>query len=103
MKRPSSGVSSRSAAILTMDVPGLASEDVDVTVEGHVLRVSGERTRTELEDATSHRRERRFGRFQRSFRLSAALNPGETLAAVAEGVLTVTIPKSTQGNPKSTP
>ena len=83
------------ALVLVMDVPGLRSEDVEVLVEDRVLKISGARARPTPEDATQHRRERRFGSFSRSFRLGTALDPADTVAGVEEGVLTVTVPKST--------
>ncbi len=82
------------ALTLTMDVPGLSSDDVQVIVEDRVLKITGSRPKPKSEEVTIHRAERRFGSFSRSFRLGPKLNPSETTADVAEGVLTVSIPKS---------
>jgi len=84
------------ALTLTMDVPGLRSEDVEVAVEHRVLKIEATRTRPTLDGETSHRRERRFGTFSRSFRLGPSLDPSGTAAGVVDGVLTVTVPKSAE-------
>ncbi|MDP6944385.1 MAG: Hsp20/alpha crystallin family protein [Myxococcota bacterium] len=84
------------ALTLTMDVPGLRSEDVEIVVEDRVLKVSGVRHRPEVEGAVAHRRERRFGRFDRSFRLGTTLDASGTVANVVDGLLTVTVPKSAE-------
>ena len=84
---------------LTIDVPGLRSEDVEILVEDRVLRVQGSRPQPELEGTVSHRQERRFGDFSRSFRLGSSLDPSGTVAGVVDGVLTVTIPKSPESKP----
>lgn len=82
------------ALTLTMDVPGLTSEDVQVVVEDRVLKISGARPEPDHGEVTVHRAERSFGTFDRSFRLGPKLNPSETTADVHDGVLTVSIPKS---------
>ena len=84
------------ALTLTMDVPGLRSEDVEIVVEDRVLKVSGVRHQPETEGATAHRRERRFGRFSRSFRLGTTLDASGAVANVVDGLLTVTVPKSAE-------
>ena len=84
---------------LTVDVPGLRSEDVEIVVEDRVLRVKGARARPEGDGALVHRQERRFGDLSRSFRLGSSLDPSGTVAGVVDGVLTVTIPKSAESKP----
>ena len=87
------------ALVITMDVPGLTSEDIEVSIEEQILTISGERKRPEQPEGTQRRSRRRFGSFNRRFRLGAALNPGETHAQVAEGVLTLRIPKLPERQP----
>ena len=87
------------ALTLTMDLPGLTSSDIEVTVDDRILTIKGTRSRPEREGATTHRQERRFGRFKRTFRLGRSLDPTGTEATVAEGLLTVTVPKSAESKP----
>lgn len=84
---------------LTLDVPGLRSDDIDLVIEDGVLQITGGRQRLEHEGGVTHRQERRFGTFNRSFRLGSSLDPSGTTAGVVDGVLTVTIPKSAEGKP----
>jgi len=80
-------------------LPGLTSSEVEVTVEDRILTVTGARPRPEREGTTTHRQERRFGRFKRTFRLGASLDASATKATVADGLLTVTVPKSAESKP----
>ena len=55
------------------ELPGLAEKDVEITVEGNVLSITGEKTEeTEVNKKDFHRRERSYGRFARRI----ALPPG---------------------------
>lgn len=84
-----------------MEIPGVSPEDVDVTVENRVLTVSGE-TRDEPMEA-GYRRwlgERRFGSFQRSFRLPEYVDADEVDAHFEDGVLAMTLPKVEEAKPR---
>jgi len=87
------------ALTVTMDVPGLTSEDIEISVEDHVLTIGGRRERPEWPEGTERRAQRRFGEFTRRFRLGPTLDPSETHAQVSDGVLTVTIPKLPERQP----
>ena len=55
---------------MLLDIPAVAAQDVKVSVEDNLLTISGEIPSEEAsEQVTQHRRERRVGRFSRSFRL----------------------------------
>ena len=80
-----------------MDLPGLKPEDVNIEIVGNTLRISGERKEEKEEkNETYHRVERRSGSFSRSVTLPCAVKEGEVTAEYANGVLTVTMPKSEQ-------
>ena len=87
-------VESEDALIVTMDLPGLSAEDIDVVVEDGVLNIRGKRPQPEREGVTVHRRERPFGEFHRTLKLGRRLDAKATEADVDLGVLRVTIPKS---------
>ena len=56
--------------VLTADIPGLTKKDIKVNVANGKLSISGERTyETDQENDNYHYRERRFGTFDRSFKL----------------------------------
>jgi HSP20 family protein len=81
--------------VVTASVPGAKPEDLTVEINKGVLTIRGE-SKTEHEETkgTWHLQERRVGSVQRTITLPAAVYDDEAKAALAEGVLTVTIPKS---------
>ncbi len=84
------------ALVLTMDLPGVRKEDVDISITDDELRVVAERkTETEVAEKDFHKRERTYKRFERSVTLPVNIKVEETKARLAEGVLEVTLPKET--------
>lgn len=83
------------------ELPGIKSEDLDISITGDSLTVTGERKLpVENSGATYHRRERDAGRFSRILTLPGLVN-GEAIGAkMAEGVLTVVLPKAEAAKPK---
>ena len=87
-------------------VPGVSPDDVEITVIGDRLRISGERRDdSEGRDPNSRwiLRERRFGSFERSVTLPAAVKPESASAEFRDGVLTITLPKADEARPRSIP
>lgn len=86
---------------IVADVPGVKSSDISVEAEGDRLRLSVKRERPEgIKDEQHHRRERPFGEFTRELQLPAGLNTEEVNAKLADGVLTVTLPKAEAAKPR---
>jgi len=87
---------------ITAEVPGLTEKDVDVSLAGDTLTVKGEK-RQEREQKTGNYRltERSYGAFRRSFMLPEGVDREKIAASVANGVLTVTLPKTPQAKPKA--
>ena len=82
---------------LTVELPGMSSDDVTVSVENGVLSISGEKKQvTEADDHESnyHLVERRYGSFERTFRLPRSVDSDKVEAKFENGLLNVTIPKS---------
>ncbi len=80
--------------LITADVPGVNSKDIDVTLEDGVLSIKGERnTEKELSEAGYRRRERTHGTFLRQFTLPDTVDANSISATARDGVLEVTIPK----------
>ena len=79
------------ALTITVELPGMAREDVQVELEGNVLTISGDR-KTGLDDRQSCfcRRERPCGPFARSLALPPS-DHRELSAALRDGVLTVKV------------
>jgi HSP20 family protein len=79
-----------------MDVPGLRSENLEIELENDTLTIRGERPFPYArEDGAGpvRRVERGFGRFERTLRVPAGLDPDSVQAELADGVLTLRIPK----------
>jgi HSP20 family protein len=83
-------------------LPGLKPEDLDVSVQGNVLTVSGElkSEETEQEQRTYHVRERRYGRFSRQVNLPAGIRGDQIQASLENGILAVHIPKAEEMKPR---
>ncbi|HVO80310.1 MAG TPA: Hsp20/alpha crystallin family protein [Terriglobales bacterium] len=82
------------AFTVTAELPGLAAEDVDVSLEGRTLVIKGEKQQeTKTEEKNYHLTERTYGAFERSFYLPDGVDADAISASVAKGVLAVTLPK----------
>jgi HSP20 family protein len=88
------------ALVLMADVPGLAEKDLTITLHDDVLSVSGVRPVTTPQGYTVHRQERRTLRFQRTFALPVKVKAEEVSAAIKDGVLTITLPKAPEAQPR---
>lgn len=88
------------AITVTAELPGLTEKDVEVTLHDGVLTLKGEK-REEKTDAEAHVTERRYGRFQRSFRLPDGVDEAAVTANVDNGVLKVVAPKNPAAVPKA--
>lgn len=89
------------AFTIHVELPGVASDDVDVSLEENVLTISGERRFYDDREAEGFRRvERSFGRFHRAIRLPDRVDPTGVKAVQRDGVLTVTAPKSEDAKPR---
>ena len=86
--------------VLTAEVPGLKSDEIEVTVEHDRLTLSGERRIETPQEASLHRVERRGGSFRRTLQLPGELDADKVEASYRNGVLRVRIPKAAQHQPR---
>jgi len=104
LRAPSADVMETQDEIRVMvELPGMRPEDVDVSLENHVLTISGEKKEERQEggkDDRWHLSERRYGRFSRSFVLPQEVEQDRIAASFENGVLNVTIPKSERVKPR---
>jgi HSP20 family protein len=83
------------------ELPGLKADDLDISVTGDTLSISGERKiPAEDERAQYHRREREAGKFSRIVSLPAQVDTGKVEARCTDGVLTVILPRAEAAKPK---
>lgn len=79
---------------VTAEVPGFDPKDLEMTVMGNTLTLSGERKAEVPENVTWHRRERGMGKFLRTIDLPVEIDSEHVKADYQDGVLTVTLPKA---------
>lgn len=83
--------------VFRADLPGVRPGDVKVSLHGDTLTLRGERKReSEKKDGASHRIERAFGAFERTFTLHAPVQGDQVKAAFKDGVLEITVPKAAE-------
>ena len=80
--------------VLTIEVPGLAREHIDIHAEESRIVIRGERVGTQAPCEQYHRVERGHGRFSRAFMLPEPIDVDSVSAELNDGLLTVTIPKA---------
>lgn len=78
---------------ITVALPGMRKEDIDISFENNTITISGERELKEENGTKYHRIESRFGKFERSLPLPNVIDEENITANYENGVLTVTVPK----------
>jgi HSP20 family protein len=87
--------------VITMELPGVSLDDVDISVEDSTLVVRGERKFYREQDEDSFLRiERRFGEFTRSLTLPSTADPEGIQASFDQGVLMIEVPKREEARPR---
>lgn len=79
---------------ISVELPGVAQDDIDIALADGVLTVKGEKRSERREEGEDYFfSEREYGRFQRSFRLPPDADAENVSAAFADGVLRITVPR----------
>ena len=86
--------------VALLEVPGLGEDDIRIEAHQDALTVTGERKLRHPEGVTVHRSERSPGKFSRSFGLPCAVDLEKTTARLRDGLLTVTMAKHPEAQPK---
>src|SRR6185437_10224839 len=86
---------------LTAEIPGLDAKNIELSLSDNVLTIKGEK-QEEREEKTKDRyvSERRYGSFRRSLQVPASVDVDKIEAGFKSGVLTVTVPKSSEAQKK---
>jgi len=87
-------------AFVEAELPGLSLDDVEVSVTGGEVTISGERQMAAAENAAYRRRERASGRFSRTVTLPWEIDADKVEAGFHDGVLTVKLPKCESCKPR---
>jgi HSP20 family protein len=87
--------------IVSAELPGVDSSDIELSVVNDVLTISGERKAADPDgDMRYHRRERFNGKFSRSIQLAFVVDVNKVAAAYENGILTVTLPRAEADKPR---
>ncbi|MGR8949593.1 MAG: Hsp20/alpha crystallin family protein [Gammaproteobacteria bacterium] len=87
--------------VLAVELPGIAAENVEITLHEGVLEIQGERAEPTSEEEVVYRRsERRAGAFHRRFHLPETIDADNISASSDNGVFEVTIPKQEKAKPR---
>jgi HSP20 family protein len=88
------------ALMVVMELPGVEKQAVDVNVENDVLRIDARIDFTKYEDLDPLYTEYNIGHFARSFSLSNKIDRQQISAQLEDGVLTLTLKKATEAQPR---
>lgn len=92
------------AYVFKADLPGMKEKDVEVQLTGNRLSIRGKREEEKREEKDTYFAvERSWGSFTRTFTLPAGTNADAASADLKDGVLTVSVPKKPEVQPKSIP
>jgi HSP20 family protein len=85
--------------VILCDVPGIKNDELEITVENHVLTIRGAR-KFESKDGEQVMLGRAYGSFSRSFKLPDQVDEERLAADLVDGVLTIRLPKQPKAKPK---
>ena len=87
--------------VVQAELPGLKKEDIVIEVKKNILIIEGQRTEDrKIKVKNYYRKERRSGKFHRSFTLPAVSRPEKVVATYKAGVLVIKISKPDEQKPK---
>ena len=91
----------KDAYVFKADLPGVKQEDLNISLTGNRLTISGQRHEETKNEADTHFvYERGFGSFSRSFSLPEGIDAEHVQADLKDGVLNVVVPKKPEVQPK---
>jgi HSP20 family protein len=94
----------KDAYLVTVELPGVGTEDLEITFEDGLLTIQGERAfGHDSAGEKVHRIERRYGAFRRSITLPSHVQPDKIEASAQDGVLLILVPKAEEVHAKRIP
>ena len=93
--------SNEEGLVITAEVPGISPDEIEISVVGETLTLSGERKAEELDEGTRyHRQERGSGKFSRTVQLPFPVDVDEVNALFVDGVLEIKLPRTEADKPR---
>ncbi len=84
-------------------LPGVQPDNINVSLHDGILTITGEIPAQTRENSRTLMQERVYGKFSRSIRLPMAVDSGKVEASFDNGVLTLTLPKTEEAQPRQIP
>ena len=86
---------------VSAELPGMSAEDIDIKLSDGMMTIRGEKSEAKKEEKEDYLvSERRYGEFQRTFSMPPGVDADAVSADLANGVLTVTLPKTPEAKQK---
>ncbi len=93
-------IETEKSLVVTMDMPGVKKESINVKLENNVLEVDGQIDPSPYNDLDPVYTEYNVGHFTRKFTVSNEIDTGNIDANISDGVLTLTLPKAPEAQPR---
>jgi len=95
-------IETRDSLVIRAELPGVSTDDLDISVEGDTLTLQGKRERVldENDKVSYHRREIATGSFSRAIALPTKVDLDKMSARLADGILTITLQKADEVKPR---
>lgn len=94
-------LTNQDGAVVTAELPGINLDDIDISIVGDLLTLTGNRQPDQLpEGARYHRQERGYGRFSRIIRLPFQVEVDRVEAVFKNGVLHISLPRPEADKPR---
>jgi HSP20 family protein len=91
----------KDAYLVTVELPGVKLDDLEITLQGGLLTIQGERQfPSESSEEQFHRVERSSGAFRRTITLPAHVEADAVNASMEDGVVGILVPKAEEAKPK---
>jgi len=88
-------------AVVTAELPGVDVKDLEISVVGETLTLTGERKAEDLpKDAVVHRQERGIGKFIRTVELPFSVESNKVQATLEKGILRILLPRAEKDRPR---
>lgn len=97
---PAKMVDTGDSVVVAAELPGVNKDEVELTVLGDTLTITGEKKLPAEEGATYIRHERPHGRFHKVINMPYSVDQEKISATYKDGILTVTLPKAEEAKPR---
>jgi len=87
--------------VAVLEMPGVHKSDLEIQAKGNTIRISGKKAITYPEDVSLHRRERRWGSFDRSLTVPMQIKSDAVKAEYRDGILALFIPRAESDKSRS--